>query len=71
MSDQNLYSIKEFCKRNALSHTQFYELMHEHPDILKTVQVPYYKRRKFITPEVDEAWNNHVRENFSEQEAKI
>ena len=60
MSDQNLYSIKEFCKR----HAQFYELMHEHPDILKTVQVPYYKRRKFITAEVDEAWNNHVREQM-------
>ena len=43
MSDQNLYSIKDFCKRNALSHTQFYELLEEHPDILKTVSVPYYK----------------------------
>jgi hypothetical protein len=63
MSDQNLYSIKDFCKRNALSHTQFYELLEEHPDILKTVSVPYYKRRKFITPEVDAAWNDYVRSN--------
>ena len=63
MSDQNLYSIKDFCKRNALSHTQFYELLEEHPDILKTVSVPYYKRRKFITPEVDAEWNDYVRSN--------
>ena len=63
MSDQNLYSIKDFCKRNALSHTQFYELLEEHPDILKKVSVPYYKRRKFITPEVDAAWNDYVRSN--------
>ena len=63
MSDQNLYSIMDFCKRNALSHTQFYELLEEHPDILKTVSVPYYKRRKFITPEVDAAWNDYVRSN--------
>jgi hypothetical protein len=64
MHDQNLYTIKDFCKRNAISHTQFYELLNEHPDILKTVSTPYYKRRKFITPEVDEAWNEYVKSNL-------
>tara|TARA_Y100001937_G_scaffold115879_1_gene167180 strand:+ start:575 stop:772 length:198 start_codon:yes stop_codon:yes gene_type:complete len=63
MSEQHLLSIDQFCEKYAISRASFYDLEKEHPEILKTEKVPGLERRRFISKDTDQKWEEFIREH--------
>lgn len=67
MSEQHYLSIKQFCDKYAISRPTFYDLEKANPEILKTEKVPGLTRRRFISKETDQKWEEFIKEHNAEK----
>ena len=60
MHDQDQCSINDFCKRFDISRTTFYELKEKY-DLPKLTTTPLKPRRKYISQEALEEFNQFIK----------